>query len=152
VDSLKGATENWQTPGIDSFRSRGGDRVTEPGLDRQTRNWKTPHGLMGHEADGTFGGGGEQAKEAANLGTPKIGTNLGNGQRQPTRGSRLEDQALNWIGRFPSRRIAPEISTDGRPWCNAPGCAQRSHKRRLNIPCLNAAPPELTASRIPRLA
>jgi hypothetical protein len=32
----------WQTPGTDSFRSRGGDRKDEPGLDQQARMWPTP--------------------------------------------------------------------------------------------------------------
>lgn len=32
----------WQTPATDSFRSRGGDRKDEPGLDQQSRCWRTP--------------------------------------------------------------------------------------------------------------
>jgi hypothetical protein len=32
----------WQTPGTDSFRSRGGDRKDEPGLDQQARFFPTP--------------------------------------------------------------------------------------------------------------
>jgi hypothetical protein len=32
----------WQTPGTDSFRSRGGDRKDEMGLDQQARRWPTP--------------------------------------------------------------------------------------------------------------
>jgi hypothetical protein len=32
----------WQTPGTDSFRSRGGDRKDEMGLDQQARLWATP--------------------------------------------------------------------------------------------------------------
>lgn len=32
----------WQTPATDSFRSRGGDRKDEPGLDQQARHWPTP--------------------------------------------------------------------------------------------------------------
>lgn len=38
----KQATE-WQTPATDSFRSRGGDRKDEMGLDQQTRFWPTPN-------------------------------------------------------------------------------------------------------------
>ena len=34
---LEGAAELWQTPAVDSFRSRGGDRVNEMGLDHQAR-------------------------------------------------------------------------------------------------------------------
>jgi len=33
---------SWQTPGTDSFRSRGGDRKNEAGLDQQARHWPTP--------------------------------------------------------------------------------------------------------------
>jgi hypothetical protein len=41
--TLTDATANlWQTPGTDSFRSRGGDRKDEQGLDQQAREWPTP--------------------------------------------------------------------------------------------------------------
>ena len=33
----------WQTPAVDSFRSRGGDRKDEMGLDQQARFWPTPN-------------------------------------------------------------------------------------------------------------
>ncbi len=47
---LPSAAAQWQTPGADSFRSRGGDRKNELGLDRQaqtlrarpTAQWQTP--------------------------------------------------------------------------------------------------------------
>lgn len=39
---LVSQTGNWQTPASDSFRSRGGDRVDEMGLDQQARTWRTP--------------------------------------------------------------------------------------------------------------
>jgi len=40
---LEGAAELWQTPAVDSFRSRGGDRKDEMGLDQQARiAWSTP--------------------------------------------------------------------------------------------------------------
>lgn len=44
-DTLNSATREWQTPAVDSFRSRGGDRVDEQGLDQQARDqtlWNTP--------------------------------------------------------------------------------------------------------------
>lgn len=45
TDSLTGATKDWQTPGTDSFRSRGGNRKDEMGLDQQarTQDWATPN-------------------------------------------------------------------------------------------------------------
>lgn len=43
TDSLTGVTRHWQTPATDSFRSRGGNRVDEMGLDQQARmHWATP--------------------------------------------------------------------------------------------------------------
>lgn len=34
--------EYWQTPAAENFRSRGGDRIDEMGLDRQAKYWPTP--------------------------------------------------------------------------------------------------------------
>ena len=36
------AQGDWQTPATDSFRSRGGQRKDEMGLDQQARLWNTP--------------------------------------------------------------------------------------------------------------
>jgi hypothetical protein len=64
------ALKNWQTPATDSFRSRGGDRIAEMGLDQEARNF----------------------------GTPRVGTHGGNGQKNPIPGkSRIEDQARNFL-------------------------------------------------------
>jgi len=41
--SLGAAADEWQTPGTDSFRSRGGERKEEQGLDQQARTWPTPN-------------------------------------------------------------------------------------------------------------
>ena len=41
-ESLTTVVTNWQTPGTDSFRSRGGERKDEMGLDQQARTWATP--------------------------------------------------------------------------------------------------------------
>jgi len=38
----RAAQAMWQTPGTDSLRSRGGERVDEPGLDQQARMWRSP--------------------------------------------------------------------------------------------------------------
>jgi DNA (cytosine-5)-methyltransferase 1 len=45
-DSLTGAARQWQTPAVDSFRSRGGERKAEMGLDQQARFWYTPNAAM----------------------------------------------------------------------------------------------------------
>jgi hypothetical protein len=41
--STEQAAVIWQTPATDSFRSRGGDRKDEQGLDQQARGWPTPN-------------------------------------------------------------------------------------------------------------
>ena len=53
-DSLTGVMREWQTPGTDSFRSRGGERKDEMGLDQQARSlaWATP---SAHDAKGANG-------------------------------------------------------------------------------------------------
>lgn len=40
--TLTGKLRRWQTPAVDSFRSRGGARIHELGLDKQARAWPTP--------------------------------------------------------------------------------------------------------------
>jgi hypothetical protein len=52
LDTLNSAVQNfhpsaWQTPATDSFRSRGGDRKDEMGLDQQGRFWEPPSRLWG---------------------------------------------------------------------------------------------------------
>ena len=66
---------HWQTPATDSFRSRGGDRKDEPGLDRQARCWSTPR---------TITGGGETALRKQELGRKESG------------GGDLQSQASIW--------------------------------------------------------
>ena len=41
-NDLRTEAEQWQMPGTDSFRSRGGEYVDEAGLDRQARMWRSP--------------------------------------------------------------------------------------------------------------
>jgi hypothetical protein len=55
--------------------------------------WLTPHGFMGQDQDGTYGGGGEFAKQVKQWGSPRVTTNSGSASPQSTgKGSRLEDQ------------------------------------------------------------
>jgi len=42
LPTLNGVAIGWQTPGSDSFRSRGGERKDEMGLDQQARCWASP--------------------------------------------------------------------------------------------------------------
>lgn len=66
---LRGQAEQWQTPQRDSFRTRGGDRKDEEGLDRQARGWTNC--LLGRAAPRFH-----QAPE-----TPKPGPTSSNGGR-----------------------------------------------------------------------
>jgi len=52
--------EAWQTPSVENFRSRGGDRIDEMGLDRQSQFWHTP--------DTPSGGGVRTHTTSANAG------------------------------------------------------------------------------------
>jgi len=109
TDSLTGAVRNWSTPKADEKEggrtANGNPKKDGIPLNMQARNWSTPYGAMGQEADGTYGCGGEHAKEA-----------------------------LLWPDPSRSLPTAPETSPDGRPcWCGTPGCVLRSHKRRLNV-------------------
>ena len=59
TDSLTGASSLWQTPASDSFRSRGGDRKDEQGLDQQARGF-----LPSHQAPETPTHGDESSQSA----------------------------------------------------------------------------------------
>lgn len=74
--TLEGMSSDWQTPGTDSFRSRGGDRVDEMGLDQQARAgaWPTPRfgGAGAPDNTRTPGTGGKiLAQKAQNWPTPR---------------------------------------------------------------------------------
>jgi len=51
--TLQEQATNWQTPGVDSFRSRSGDRKDEQGLDQQARTWPTPNVPNGGRSSST---------------------------------------------------------------------------------------------------
>lgn len=70
--SLHRATDAWQTPATDSFRSRSGDRKDEQGLDQQAREmWPTPAATpYGSSQNGINGKGGEFERLSA--GTPSL--------------------------------------------------------------------------------
>ena len=118
VRNLNEVAANWQTPATDSFRSRGGDRKQEMGLDQQARRWSTPRGedaescglhpgaedsLTGQtrgwitphgNLNPTSGaGGGEFAKQVQNWATPRSRDWKG-GDRKQEMG--LDQQAWRW--------------------------------------------------------
>lgn len=74
ADTLTSATALWQTPATDSFRSRGGDRKDEMGLDQQARFWPMP-----------------TAKDEASSGSAAYSTESG---RHP--GTTLTDATRRW--------------------------------------------------------
>lgn len=67
-----------QTPATDSFRSRGGDRKDEMGLDQQSRFWSTPRAISGgpetaerkQELGRVDSGGGDLQAQTERWGTP----------------------------------------------------------------------------------
>jgi hypothetical protein len=75
TDSLTGAVKTSHMPASDSFRSRGGDRVNEQGLDQQARGWPTPKAMTG-------------GKNSKRLERRKLGGGQG--------GADLEETVANW--------------------------------------------------------
>ncbi len=92
----------WQTPATDSFRSRGGERKDEQGLDQQARLWATPS-ARDHKGEASKG--------------PK-GTSR---QRDLTRE----------VKAFSHPDLATQ-KPGANCWCGSLGCDLRSHKRRLS--------------------
>lgn len=100
----------WQTPATDSFRSRGGSRKDEMGLDQEARHWATPrsgeakggayqrdHGRPGAERDTLTG---EASKWATPLSRDYAGVNppetLARKRAKGHGVSQLNDQAATW--------------------------------------------------------
>lgn len=51
-ENLKASSADWPTPQAEGFRTRGGDRCGEKGLDRQGRDWPTPRACSGEGSSG----------------------------------------------------------------------------------------------------
>lgn len=103
--SMQGA--QWQTPGTDSFRSRGGERKDEEGLDQQARHWPTPRTISGgpesaerkKELGRENSGGGDLQAAVENWPTPTAKDSDGSGSRGGLAhpGTSLTDAAArNW--------------------------------------------------------
>jgi len=81
------AAAAWQTPGTDSFRSRGGDRKDEMGLDQQARaGWPTPQAAEAKQV------------KANKRGNPSLTTAAGGGTETP---KRLNPRFVEWLMGFP---------------------------------------------------
>lgn len=116
---LMAQSEIWQTPGTDSFRSRGGDRIEEMGLDQQARFWPTPTPWQQGETPESFNRRREELREK--------GYN-GNGMGMP-----LDQMASTWpttsagdwksgqsIGEYGNARPLNEVTLEWNPSLPAP--------------------------------
>lgn len=105
----------WQTPWTDSFRSRGGERKDEQGLDQQTRGWPTPLAT-----DARAMGGWESRENgrevtlnhaAQTWPTPRAG-DRGPAQSHAGTEDALENRARSWP--TPQALSAPNSNTPGQ--------------------------------------
>ena len=94
---------SWPTAKSSDWKSEGmaaGMRRRSPNLNIKARAWPTPNVSRNAQtaANPTPGqtGGDTLGGVAQNWGTPTVGTNNGIGQDNPTKGSRLQDQAATW--------------------------------------------------------
>lgn len=131
--SLTGATKEWQTPAVDSFRSLGGDRRDEMGLDQQARlQWTTPKsrdyksaeggaGMTRHEPDLNL-----QACHSS-LPAPQT-TTAGAASSTQGRGSRrrLNPAFVAWLMGWPEWWTYPEPINSARQEMESWRCKARS--------------------------
>lgn len=126
---LNDSVQDWQTPGADSFRSRGGDRKDEMGLDQQARaipnQWPTPKTPSGgpesaqrkKELGRMESGGGDLQASAQSWATPaardfkSAESNQTQQELYGSKGPPLSHQALS----FRFSRPVPVIGSDGQP-------------------------------------
>jgi len=100
---------NWQTPGTDSFRSRGGDRTDEMGLDQQarffptpaSRDYRTPNATSYQERSQTAKGEQLQNFVAHSLPVPPAQTGPESSESAPTLRRRLNPRFVEWLMGFP---------------------------------------------------
>lgn len=129
--------EQWQTPATDSFRSRGGDRKDEMGLDQQARFWPSPAArdyrdpnlLSYQERTGTTKG--EQLNNFVEHHW-KMPHGLQLLAGDPGGGGEFADQATNWEPSLPARLIPAGLTFSERVRILLPLCRQL--RRRLPSP------------------
>lgn len=115
----------WQTVWADSFRSRGGERVSEQGLDQQARFWRTPgqRDWKGESAKSWKRETGDpmpalagQVLSLQDLATLKVGSeSSGSG---PTSRRRLNIRFVEWLQGW-----SPDWTSLMRPGSGSPGMA-----------------------------
>ena len=129
---LNTEADQWQTPATDSFRSRGGDRKDEQGLDQQSRMWASPQ-ARDHRSGETISDYGNMRplnEQVVNWATPKTargGYTRDHGNPEAQRES-LSGQSES----FQSSHQDPEAPNGQNCWCGFPGCDRLTHKRKLN--------------------
>lgn len=93
--------EHWQTPATDSFRSRGGDRKNEMGLDQEARLWASPQ-ARDHRSGETienYGNARPLNEQVVNWATPDAGVRGGFNQSPSENAAKrplLKTQSENW--------------------------------------------------------
>lgn len=94
---LNDASVQWQTPATDSFRSRGGDRVNEMGLDQQARFWASPQArdYRSGETIEDYGNSRPLNEQVVLWGTPTSHTRTST-PRDVASGIQLANQVHNW--------------------------------------------------------
>lgn len=117
--TLHGMANQWQTPATDSFRSRGGDRKDEMGLDQQARHfpsgerWPTPQSVERETpskiyrttTDAYYPDGRKCQPTLADLSTlhqvPTTNDGPPSSQTTPTLPRRLNPRFVEWLMNFP---------------------------------------------------
>lgn len=89
------AQPQWQTPATDSFRSRGGERKDEQGLDQQSRLWPSPRAENAEEIGNHPGQRDSLNAEAGLWGTPMSNEST-HAPRPVDHGRQLANQVDSW--------------------------------------------------------
>ena len=125
-DGLSTAAKMWQTPQADSFRSRGGDRKDEMGLDQQARRWQTPR-KEGFDAGRHRGNEDSLHAQVKNWPTPQSADGERSSETMMRGNPTLTGAARNWPSPGASdhkgssqpgqrRRQLSEVAEQSRPW------------------------------------
>lgn len=135
--AITGGAEQWQTPGTDSFRSRGGDRADEMGLDQEARFWQTPQARE-RWSIAEYGNARPLNEQVINWATPLTGqtalwgTPNAHGRSYSARDVHHGIQLANQTETWESSPTVQPIQDGKACWCRVPGCVLRGHKRKLN--------------------
>nr|WP_294560181.1 hypothetical protein [uncultured Rhodopila sp.] len=114
VRNLNEDVSQWQTPAADSFRSRGGDRKDEMGLDQQARffptNWITPNARDWKSETGSENNTHNKTPnlsrqvyrlDSPSLPAPTIPDGQPSSESAPTLPRRLNPRFVEWLMGFP---------------------------------------------------